>query len=232
MHEALILLPENVLSAKWNPGGCPDIGVGVVSGRPRSCRRHADGDAFLPDTCQRADALFDNSDSSRRTQRFERMAAATVERYRRPIVGTTALDRSWRSGGTADIEGPGRRGGAMSHSAGPAGWNRNAPLMRCRVPNKSVHVTRPADNRGRGRRDDCAVGSCGFRLARGGGVGAREQPDPGCGVADDRCAVAISPLPLTAVWDGALWVSSCCRPEPPSRPESANNGAVRRVRWR
>jgi hypothetical protein len=31
------------------------------------------------------------------------------------------------------------------------------------------------------------VGSCGFRLASGGGVGREEQPDSGRGVADDRC---------------------------------------------
>jgi transposase-like protein len=53
---------------------------------------------------------------------------------------------------------------------------------------KSAHVTRPADTRAVGRRGGHVVGSCGPRFARGGGVGAREQPDARRGVADGRCS--------------------------------------------
>ena len=58
------------------------------------------------------------------------------------------------------------------------------------VPETSSHVTRPADTRGAARRAGRAVGRCGSRLSRGGGVVVRERPGRGCGVAGDCCSGA------------------------------------------
>jgi hypothetical protein len=81
------------------------------------------------------------------------------------------------------------RGGCSARSAAARKSTRAATVALTTAvgARKSAYVMHPADTRGVGRRGGRAVGSCGSRLARNGGVVGRAQPDPRRGVADGSC---------------------------------------------